>query len=142
LLTVKRAENRTELGQAYEIRREVFVKEQKVPEDIELDEYDEIAEHVVAYRDGRPVGCGRIILKGDCAKIGRVAVLPGERNKGAGKRICEELIRIGKEKGVTRFVLDAQVRAAGFYKKLGFSVTSDVFIEAGIEHVRMEAVFE
>ena len=53
-----------------------------------------------------------------------------------------ELIRIGKEKGAKKFVLDAQVQAIGFYQKLGFAVKSDVFIEAGIEHVRMEAVFE
>ncbi|UZQ86473.1 GNAT family N-acetyltransferase [Thermoclostridium stercorarium] len=65
----------------------------------------------------------------------------GEK-KGTGRLICEELIRIGKEKGAKKFVLDAQVQAIGFYQKLGFAVKSDVFIEAGIEHVRMEAVFE
>lgn len=142
LYTVKRVENDLEFEQACKIRMEVFVREQNVPEEIELDEYDKIADHVVAYRNGEPVGCGRVFLQGDYAKIGRVAVLPQERKKGTGKLICEELISIAREKGAKKFVLDAQVRAAGFYQKLGFSVTSDVFMEAGIEHVRMEAIFE
>lgn len=142
MITVKRVENKSEFEQAYKIRLEVFVKEQKVPEEIELDEFDEIADHVVAYRDGEPVGCGRVFLEGDHARIGRVAVLKKERKKGVGKMICEELIRIGREKGAKKFVLDAQVRATGFYRKLGFSVTGDVFMEAGIEHVRMEAEFD
>lgn len=142
LLTIKRVENRSEFEQAYRIRLEVFVKEQNVPEEIELDEYDAVADHVVAYRDGEPVGCGRVFLQEDYARIGRVCVLQKERKKGTGKLICEELIKIGKEKGARKFVLDAQVRAKGFYQKLGFSVTSDVFMEAGIEHVRMEAVFD
>jgi len=127
---------------AYKIRMDVFVKEQKVPEEIELDEFDKTADHVVAYRNGEPVGCGRVFLKDGCAKIGRVAVLPQERKKGTGKLICEELISIAKEKGINKFVLDAQVTAIGFYRKLGFSVVSEVFMEAGIEHVRMEAIFE
>jgi len=135
-------ENRSEFEQAYKIRKEVFVKEQNVPEEIELDEFDEIADHVVAYRDCEPVGCGRVFFQDDYARIGRVAVLREERKNGTGKLICEELIRIAKEKGAKKFVLDAQVRAIGFYQKLGFSVTSDVFMEAGIEHVRMEAIFE
>jgi len=142
LITVKRVENRSEFEQAYKIRKEVFVKEQNVPEEIELDEFDEIADHVVAYRDCEPVGCGRVFFQDDYARIGRVAVLREERKNGTGKLICEELIRIAKEKGAKKFVLDAQVRAIGFYQKLGFSVTSDVFMEAGIEHVRMEAIFE
>ncbi|HEY8422902.1 MAG TPA: GNAT family N-acetyltransferase [Thermoclostridium sp.] len=142
MITVKRVENRSEFEQAYKIRKEVFVKEQNVPEEIELDEFDEIADHVVAYRDCEPVGCGRVFFQDDYARIGRVAVLREERKNGTGKLICEELIRIAKEKGAKKFVLDAQVRAIGFYQKLGFSVTSDVFMEAGIEHVRMEAIFE
>lgn len=142
LVSIKKVENNSEFEQAYKIRLEVFVKEQKVPEEIELDEYDSIAEHVIAYREGKPVGCGRVFLNDEYARIGRVAVLSEERKKGTGKLICEELIKIAREKGAKRFVLDAQVRAIGFYQKLGFSVTSEVFMEAGIEHVRMEAVFE
>ncbi|NLM11449.1 MAG: GNAT family N-acetyltransferase [Clostridiaceae bacterium] len=142
MLIVKRVENKFELEQAYKIRIEVFVKEQNVPEEIELDEYDNIADHVIACRNGEPVGCGRVFLQDDYARIGRVAVLPQERKKGTGKLICEKLISIAKEKGAKRFVLDAQVRAVGFYQKLGFYVTSDVFMDAGIEHVRMEAVIQ
>jgi predicted GNAT family N-acyltransferase len=139
MLTVKLVENKTELEQAFKIRIEVFVREQNVPEQIEIDEFDDIADHVIALRDGEPVGCGRVFFEDGYARIGRVAVLPKERKKGTGKLICEKLISIAKDKGARKFVLDAQVRASGFYEKLGFSVTSGVFIEAGIEHVMMEA---
>lgn len=142
MVVIKRVENSFEFEQAFKIRTEVFVKEQKVPKEIELDEYDRIADHVIAYRNGEPVGCGRIFLQDDYARIGRVAVLLKERKKGTGKLICKELISIAREKGAKKFVLDAQISAVGFYKNLGFSVASDTFIEAGIEHVRMEATFE
>ncbi|UZQ86472.1 GNAT family N-acetyltransferase [Thermoclostridium stercorarium] len=81
MLTIKRVENSSEFEQAYKIRVEVFVKEQNVPEEIELDEFDKTAVHVVAYRDDEPVGCGRVFMEGDYARIGRVAVLKKERKK-------------------------------------------------------------
>lgn len=137
MLDVKRVKSTDGFEDAYFIRTEVFVREQKVPEEIELDEYDKIADHVVAYLDNKPVGCGRLILNGKKARIGRVAVLKENRRSGVGKSICIELMKIAAEKGVESLVLDAQITASGFYKKLGFTEVGEKFMEAGIEHIQM-----
>ena len=122
---------------ACRIRIEVFVHEQGVPEEIEMDEYDALAEHVVAYLDGKPAGCGRVVILNGCAKIGRVAVIKDERKKGVGRKICEELIKIAAEKGIKEFILNSQLTAVDFYKKLGFETVGGIFKEAGIDHVKM-----
>ena len=66
------------------IRRKVFVEEQAVPEELELDAHDATAVHLLAVADGRPVGTARLLIDGDHAKIGRVAVLAETRGTGAG----------------------------------------------------------
>lgn len=137
MITVKRVNNSAEFDDAFGIRIEVFVREQKVPEEIELDEFDKAADHVVAYLDNEAVGCGRLLIKGDKARIGRIAVLKKNRRSGVGKRVCAELMKIAVEKGATSFVLDAQIAAIGFYKKLGFVEFGEMFMEAGIEHIQM-----
>lgn len=137
MLYVKRVESKTEFDDAYSIRIEVFVREQNVPEEIELDEFDKVADHVVVYLDNEAVGCGRLILNGEKARIGRLAVLKKYRKSGIGRTICDELMKIATEKGANSFVLDAQVTAIGFYKKIGFVELGKRFMEAGIEHIQM-----
>jgi predicted GNAT family N-acyltransferase len=137
MIVVKRVKDRSMYDTACRIRIEVFVREQGVPEEIEMDEYDTTAEHVVAFRFDKPVGCGRIVILNGSAKIGRVAVIKAERGKGIGRKICEELIKIAAEKGINKFVLNSQLTAVGFYKKLGFEAVGEIFTEAGIEHVKM-----
>jgi len=137
MIVVKRVKDSLMYDMACRIRIEVFVREQGVPEEIEMDEYDASAEHVVAFRGNKPVGCGRVVILNSIAKIGRVAVIKDERGKGAGKKICEELIKIAAEKGIREFLLNSQLTAVGFYKKLGFEAVGDIFTEAGIEHIRM-----
>lgn len=137
MLDIKRVKTTHGIDDAFFIRTEVFVREQHVPEEIELDEFDKTAEHVVAYLDGKAVGCGRLILNGIKARIGRVAVLKENRRCGIGKKICIELMNMAAENGAECIVLDAQVTAAGFYKKLGFAEAGDKFMEAGIEHIQM-----
>lgn len=137
---VKRAKKESEINDAFKIRTEVFVNEQNVPEELELDEFDSVAEHVVAYMDNIAVGCGRVIVNGENSKIGRIAVLKQYRRSGIGKEICTELIKIACEKGANSIVLDAQVTAVGFYKKLGFVESGSTFLEAGIEHIKMTKI--
>jgi predicted GNAT family N-acyltransferase len=137
MLTVKRVENEAEFNDAFGIRTEVFIREQNVPEDIELDEFDKDADHVVIYLDNEAVGCGRVVMNEKKARIGRVAVLKKNRHSGIGKKICIELMKIAAERGADRIVLDAQLTAVGFYKKLGFVEFGNVFLEAGILHVKM-----
>ncbi|HEY8500786.1 MAG TPA: GNAT family N-acetyltransferase [Clostridia bacterium] len=137
MIVVKRVTDSSMYDIACRIRIEVFVHEQGVPEEIEMDEYDASADHVVAFRDDKPAGCGRVVILNGSAKIGRVAVIKDERKKGIGRKICEELIKIAAEKGIKEFVLNSQLTAADFYKKLGFEAVGGIFKEAGIDHVKM-----
>lgn len=134
--------NEEEFQQALAIRREVFIEEQEVPEDLEIDELEQVATHVLAYDDtGKPVATGRIIPYegGKAGKMQRIAVLKNARTGGYGRVIMNKLEAIGRELGYTKFVLEAQTHAEGFYRKLGYVTVSDEpFLEAGIWHVKME----
>ena len=123
---------------AHEIRRRVFIEEQNVPEEIELDEDDAHAFHALATLDGKPVGCGRFVEYGDHVKIGRMAVLANLRTSGIGREILEFLMREARERGYRRAVLHAQLGAEGFYLKNGYLAIGEVFEEAGIPHRKME----
>ncbi|HSD41021.1 MAG TPA: GNAT family N-acetyltransferase [Burkholderiales bacterium] len=126
------SEARTE---AQLIREAVFVAEQGVPPEIELDDWDERSEHAVAYDvAGRPVGTGRLLPDGH---IGRMAVLRESRGKGVGGRLLEALIARARVRGMQRVALNAQTHAAPFYARFGFVVAGEEFMEAGIPHLAM-----
>ncbi len=122
----------------FALRVEVFVREQNVPPEIELDQEDAHALHFIAKEDGIAVGCARVIRDGDDAHIGRLAVKKSHRGRGIGRDICRFIIEDCKGKGCTRVWLNSQLHAVGFYQKLGFLPTGSPFFEAGIEHVTME----
>jgi len=122
---------------AYAIRKEVFCEEQKVPEELELDEYDREAWHFLLLVDGVPAAAARLLNKGGAAKIGRVAVLERYRDRGLGKRIMELAMHAAKELRLDPMVLDAQVAVIPFYERLGFVAEGGVFDDAGIPHRRM-----
>jgi GNAT superfamily N-acetyltransferase len=124
--------------EAYLIRKQVFVEEQGVPEDMELDEYDPTAKHALAYQDGVCAGTGRLVnLDSHHAQIGRMAVLKGYRNQHIGKAILNSLIHQSKIEGISRVSLHAQVSAIPFYAKLGFVAEGPIYDEAGIAHRNM-----
>jgi predicted GNAT family N-acyltransferase len=124
--------------EAYLIRKQVFVEEQGVPEDMELDEHDLSAKHALAYQDALCVGTGRLVrLNSDHAQIGRMAVLKAYRNQHIGKAILTSLISLAKTEGVSKVSLHAQVSAISFYAKLGFEAEGPIFDEAGIAHRNM-----
>jgi len=127
-----------ELAEAYAIRRRVFIEEQAVPEEIEMDEDDACAFHALALEDGRAIGCGRMVAHGDEVKIGRMAVLPDRRRHGIGRAILNFLVRSARERGYRKAILNAQLPAEGSYLKYGFAPVGEVFEEAGIAHRRME----
>jgi predicted GNAT family N-acyltransferase len=126
------------MEQAWALRRRVFIEEQHVPEEIELDADDASALHALAVEGGRPVGCGRMLARGDYVKIGRMAVLAERRGAGIGRCVLQFLVEQARQRGFRRAVLDAQVHAEGFYLKQGFTPVGEVFEEAGIMHRRME----
>ncbi len=117
------------------VREEVFVAEQKVPLELEWDEWDEPSDHAVA-RDasGRAIGTARLLPDG---RIGRMAVLREWRRRGVGAALMEALLQKAREQSLSRVTLHAQTHAAGFYRRLGFSERGGEFWEAGIPHVEM-----
>lgn len=117
-----------------QIRTEVFVREQEVPEDLEWDGLDATSRHLLALVGREPVGTGRLA---DTGKIGRMAVLSTYRGLGIGERLLAELIRLAVESGRHHVYLHAQVHAAGFYARQGFRAEGEDFMEAGIAHRRM-----
>jgi predicted GNAT family N-acyltransferase len=123
---------------AWTLRRRVFIEEQHVPEEIELDRDDAVATHVLALEDGVAIGCGRMVAEGDHVKIGRMAVLRERRGEGIGRRVLDHLMAIARERGFRRAVLHAQLSAEGFYLKQGYVPRGEVFEEAGIAHRLMD----
>jgi predicted GNAT family N-acyltransferase len=128
---------RPQMEQAWAIRRIVFIEEQHVPEEIEMDADDAHAFHAVALDGNRPVGCGRMVAHDGYVKIGRMAVLRERRGEGIGRSILTFLMQHAKRQGFSRAVLHAQLSAEGFYLKNGYIPEGEVFEEAGITHRRM-----
>ena len=116
------------------IRYEVFIDEQNVPEELEIDGLDGEAKHVLAFVDEVPIGTGRILSDGH---IGRVAVLKKYRGKGTGKFIMKELIKWAQDMNLEKVWLSSQCHAHSFYLDLGFVCVGEIYKEAGIDHIKM-----
>lgn len=118
------------------VRREVFVVEQGVPEEIEIDEHDPASIHFLA-RDaaGVPIGTARLLPEG---RIGRMAVLASWRRSGVGRALLSAAMETARARGDSRLYLHAQVHSIPFYESLGFSVCGEEFDEADIPHREME----
>lgn len=125
------------------LRIEIFVKEQGVPEENEFDEYDLQVPHLVIFLDGEAVATGRIIPYGEnTVKIGRIAVKKDKRGLGLGEKIVLELLRKAKEDGAKTVKVGAQTHAVGFYEKCGFFlVGTPEYLEENIPHYDMYLEF-
>lgn len=131
-----------QLQQALGIRHDVFVIEQQVPAEIEIDQFDVISpdvHHVLLSTDGQAVATGRLIYYSkDTAKMQRIAVLQSHRSFGYGRILLLAMEERARELGLTYSILDAQCQAQKFYEKLGYEVISEEpFYDADILHVRM-----
>jgi predicted GNAT family N-acyltransferase len=116
------------------IRFEVFVQEQRVPAEIELDEYDALSVHAVAFEGARAIGTGRLLPDGH---IGRMAILKDWRRRGIGAAILEALVDAARRRGDREIALSAQAHAVAFYRAYGFEPVGEVYEEAGIPHQAM-----
>ena len=116
---------------ASRIRFAVFVEEQRVPAEIELDARDADSVHALATLDGRVIGTGRLLPD---AHVGRMAVLKEARGRGVGGRILEALVARARARGDREVVLSAQVHAVPFYERHGFEAFGEIYQEAGIPH--------
>jgi YbgC/YbaW family acyl-CoA thioester hydrolase len=130
----------SELGtDAGRIRNEVFVREQRIPVELEWDEADATAVHAVAYnRLGQPVGTGRLLPATDgVCKIGRMAVHQVLRGGGIGAQVLRALAAEAEKRGDRGIELHAQRTARDFYAGLGFAERGEPYVEAGIPHIDM-----
>ena len=123
---------------ASQLRTEVFVREQKVPADLELDALDASAKHVLALEGERTVGTGRMVVEGTRGRIGRMAVRADQRGRGVGGLLLAELVSWARELKLADCYLHAQCHALEFYLRAGFKPVGPVFQEAGIDHQEME----
>ena len=121
------------------LRIEIFVKEQGVPEENEFDEYDLEVPHLVIFLDGEAVATGRNIPYGEnTVKIGRIAVKKDKRGMGLGEKIVLELLRKAREDGAKTVKVGAQTHAVGFYEKCGFELLgTPEYLEENIPHYDM-----
>ncbi len=149
--TIRLADSPEDRAAAYAVRFDVFVTEQQVPADLELDELDGAADHFVAYDGDRPVGAGRLVVEpagfegadpalGPVGHLGRLAVRPETRGSALGIALVRAIEARAAERGLRVVALSAQTHALGFYERLGYAAYGEVFDDAGLPHRWMSCV--
>jgi predicted GNAT family N-acyltransferase len=137
-LEVRTAISDAEIAAALDLRERVFCIEQGVPVDADRDGRDHESTHIVAVEDARVLGTCRLLFRGIVARLGRLAVEPGERGRGIAGAILREADRVAIEGGARRIDLHAQTYALSLYTANGYVERGRRFVEEGIEHVAME----
>ncbi|KQX13203.1 acetyltransferase [Streptomyces sp. Root431] len=146
--TVREAVGPEDREACFAVRREVFVEEQGVPQELEYDTYDTTAVHVLAVReDGLPLGTGRLLHGADAlgrtggdasvGSLGRLAVAKAARGLGVGAALVRGIEDAARERGLAAVDLHAQTHALGFYERLGYEAYGPEFPDAGIPHRSM-----
>lgn len=124
------------LDLALAVRQAVFVDEQAVPLELEIDGKDGEAWHILALKDGHAIGTARLFA-GPVVQIGRVAILPQYRGRSLGMQLMAAAHRLAADLGAGEIALDAQTHVIPFYERLGYVAEGPVFLDAGIDHRRM-----
>lgn len=138
-IVVKKALLDVERNACLAIRMQVFIKGQGVPIAEELDGKDDSSDHYLLTVDEVPVGVARVRFLGDVAKLERVAILENYQGKGLGELLMRNIMALLKiNPKVSMLKLSSQVHAIPFYEKLGFTISSDEYIDAGIPHKDMQ----
>ncbi len=122
------------------IRRDVFIVEQGVPEELEWDEYDQSASHfgvIDSVNHEDLIAYGRLLPTG---KLTRMAVALSHRRHGHGSALVNHALSLAKSRALLDVHLDAQLTAMPFYRKLGFKAFGNPFWDAGIEHMAMKKI--
>jgi predicted GNAT family N-acyltransferase len=131
-----------EMEAVYQVRREVFVREQGLTRTVYDEPDDRESVHVVAQSNGRILGVGRLTFVRDEGQIAWLAVLETFRRTGAGKALMNHLLEIAAERPVQYVTLNAQTHALGFYEQFGFEPIGRRFHMSQIEHQYMVKVFD
>ncbi|MGE6203080.1 GNAT family N-acetyltransferase [Guptibacillus hwajinpoensis] len=136
-MEVKVVQSKKELDDAFQVRHTVFVEEQQVPAELEIDDHEKQAYHFVAYDDHQPTAAGRFRVLDHIAKVERICVLRDYRKTGLGQILMNSIEKHARELDLKEMKLNAQMTAVGFYEKLGYTTVSGEFMDAGIPHVTM-----
>ena len=123
------------------IREKVFIEEQKVTPQLEWDGMDEEAIHFLVYKDEKAIGCARALVIENHMQLGRMAILKEYRGEGIGSNLIEKAMTTAKLNQLSLIDISAQCYAIDFYKKFGFKVTSDIYLDAEILHRDMKLEF-
>ena len=137
-VAVRRARDAAERSAAAELRIRVFCGEQGVSREEEIDGRDGGAVHLVALERGAVIGTCRLLFEGTTCKLGRLVVDRDARRRGIGGALLDLAEKEARAAGAQHIVLNAQTRARGVYRAAGYTEAGDTFMEAGIEHIRME----
>ncbi|TFJ93630.1 GNAT family N-acetyltransferase [Lentibacillus salicampi] len=122
---------------AIDIRATVFVEEQRVPPEVEIDEFDEQAIHLIGYEDDLPIAASRVRFVDSFGKLERICVVKNARGKSHGSELIQTMEDVIKKEGYAKAKLNAQTHATRFYQRLGYDIVSGEFMDAGIPHVTM-----
>jgi predicted GNAT family N-acyltransferase len=137
-LEVKLINSEVDYLEALSIRREVFVIEQQVPEEIEIDDYEKSCEHFLLYSSLGPAATGRLRVKDQYIKFERIATRKKFRGQGLGRFLMQSLLTHALEKYPTLTpYMHSQLSAVPFYEKLGWKSEGEIFYEANIPHQTM-----
>ncbi|MFD8484109.1 GNAT family N-acetyltransferase [Kitasatospora sp. NPDC059673] len=150
-VVIRVAADEEDLAAVWAVRRAVFVEEQEIPAELEYDEYDATSVHLLAVgEDGAALGTARLISGAealgltegvqDRVLLGRLAVVREARGTGLGVRLVRAVEELGRERGAKELELHAQVRALGFYERLGYAAEGPEYDDAGIPHRTMTRV--
>jgi predicted GNAT family N-acyltransferase len=137
-LSYKLVTSDAELQEAFAVRRQVFVREQGISDDLVFDGHDRETLHMVVKDGERVIGSARVqSLADNQAKLERMAILKRYRRKGIGREMLLFLGTVWKDKQVQQIIIHAQLEVAPFYKSCGFEEVGLPFREAGIKHIKM-----
>jgi|TARA_B110000208_G_scaffold192062_1_gene262410 predicted GNAT family N-acyltransferase len=119
------------------IRETVFILEQKIDSSLEWDNVDNLSTHVLLRNNNLDIGCARFFYKENYIKLERMAILKKYRKQGFGSLLIESIVKHIRGGETLMIIISAQVAAIPFYKKQGFVLVGDSYIEAGINHHQM-----
>jgi predicted GNAT family N-acyltransferase len=137
-LSLRLATSEEDVLKVLVVRGIVFIEEQQVDWEGEIDAFEKTATHFLGEVGGQPVATGRLRYVDDgWVKVERIAIRPKWRGKGYAKEMVDYMLAHAVEQGATRFKMHAQVYLEDFYTEFGFRREGDVFVECGIDHIFM-----
>ncbi|GEN52864.1 GNAT family N-acetyltransferase [Halobacillus faecis] len=136
-MDIIKVKNKQQRDDAFYVRRVVFVDEQQVPLEIEIDEFDDTAIHFVGYEKNQPVAAARLRFVQGFGKLERICVTKEHRGRSFGRQIIESMEEVIRDYAFDKAKLNAQTHAEAFYESLGYVTISEPFMDAGIPHVTM-----